>query len=118
MACHVRKDEIVKVISGDHKGQQGKILHLDPKRQLVTVEGVNVVFRHVRPSRKNPQGGRVEKEAPIHVSNVLPLDNKTQRGTRVHLKVERDSDGSVKSKKRVATSGTVLGSVTKASKSA
>ncbi len=118
MACHIRKNEIVEVISGAHRGMRGKVLRVDPRRDLVVIEGVNVIYRHVRPSRKNPQGGRVQKEAPIHISNVLPLDSKTQRGTRVHFEVERGGDGAVAAKKRVATSGSVLGSVTKAQKQA
>ena len=56
MACHIRKDDTVEVITGDHKGQRGKVLRLDPKRGLVVVEGVNLIYRHVRPSRRNPQG--------------------------------------------------------------
>ena len=116
MACHVRKDEIVEVISGDHRGARGKVLRVDPARNLVVVEGVNVVFRHVRPTRKNPRGGRLEKEAPLHLSNVLPLDSKTQRGTRVQFEVEKGADGSISGKKRVATSGSVLGTVSKAQK--
>jgi large subunit ribosomal protein L24 len=71
MACHIRKNEVVEVISGAHRGQRGKVLRVDRDRDVVLIEGVNVVFRHVRPSRRNPQGGRVEKEAPIHISNVL-----------------------------------------------
>ena len=116
MACHVRKDEIVVVISGDHRGARGKVLRVDPARNLVVVEGVNVVFRHVRPTRKNPRGGRLEKEAPLHLSNVLPLDSKTQRGTRVQFEIEKGADGGIKDKKRVATSGSVLGTVSKAQK--
>jgi large subunit ribosomal protein L24 len=114
MACHIRKNEVVEVISGAHRGQRGKVLRVDRDRGVVLVEGVNVVFRHVRPSRRNPQGGRVEKEAPIHISNVLPLDSKTQRGSRVHFEVEKDGGGKIVGKKRVATSGSILGKVTKA----
>jgi large subunit ribosomal protein L24 len=113
MACHVRKNEVVEVISGDHRGARGKVLRIDLSRHLVVVEGVNLVFRHVRPSRRNPQGGRVKKEAPIHISNVLPLDSKAQRGSRVQFEVERGADGRVIRKKRVATSGAVLGTVTR-----
>jgi large subunit ribosomal protein L24 len=113
MGCHIRKNEVVEVIAGDHKGARGKVLRVDPKRKLVVVEGVNVVFRHVRRSRRNPQGGRLEKEAPIHVSNVLPVDAKMGKGTRVRFEVERDSTGKVAGKKRLGRSGSVLGSVTK-----
>jgi len=117
MAMHIRKNDVVEVIAGDHRGSRGKVLRVDPKRDLVVIEGVNVVFRHVRPSRRNPQGGRVEKEAPLHVSKVLPVDSKTGRGARVHFEVERSSDGRITGKKRVATSGTVLGSLTKSNRS-
>jgi large subunit ribosomal protein L24 len=117
MACHIRKNEIVEVIAGDHKGARGKVLRVDERKDLVVVEGVNLVFRHVRPSRRNPQGGRLEKEAPIRLSNVLPMDSKTGHGTRVHMEIERDANGRIVGKKRVATSGTVLGTVTRAQKS-
>ena len=116
MAIHIRKNEMVEVITGDHRGARGKVLRVDPQRNRVWIEGVNVVFRHVRPTKRNPQGGRVEKEAPLHISNVLPLDSKTQRGTRVQFDLESDKSGKVIAKKRVATSGSILGSVTKASR--
>ena len=116
MACHIRKNEVVEVITGDHRGARGKVLRVDHRKRRVIIEGVNVVFRHVRPSRRNPRGGRLEKEAPIALSNVLPLDSKTGRGTRVHMELLRDAAGNVTSKQRVATSGSVIGSVTKARK--
>lgn len=117
MAIHVRKNDMVEVIAGDHRGARGKVLRVDPIRGMVVVEGVNVVFRHVRPSRRNPQGGRVEKEAPLQLSKVLPVDSKTGRGTRVHFELEKSADGKIISKKRVATSGSVLGTLTKAGRS-
>lgn len=115
MARHVRKDDTVEVISGDHKGQRGKVMRIDPTRNLVVVEGVNMVYRHVRPSRRNPQGGRLQKEAPIHLSNVLPYDAKAGRGSRVRFEVERGPDGAMVSKKRVyVRSGTVMNEVSRA----
>lgn len=111
MASKVRKDDQVEVISGEHRGQKGKVLRVIPKRDLVVIEGVNLVYRHLRPSRKNPQGGRIRKEAPLHVSNVLPIDPKTGRGARVRFEVVRDSAGKVTSKKRVTKNGTVLDEV-------
>ncbi len=115
MACHIRKDDIVEIIAGDHRGQRGKVLRLDPNRGLVVVEGVNLIYRHVRPSRRNPQGGRVQREAPIHVSNVLPYDAKADRGSRVRFQVERDAQGRVTSKKRISVrSGAVLNEVSRA----
>ncbi len=107
MAAKVRKGDRVEVISGDHRGEQGKILRIDPEANRVWVEGVNLVYRHLRPSRTNPQGGRIRKEAPIHVSNVLPVDPKTGRGARVRFDVEQ-SGGKTTSKKRVTVGGTVL----------
>jgi len=114
MACHIRKNEMVEVIAGDHQGARGKVLRVDLRRDRVVVEGVNVVYRHVRPSRKNPQGGRIEKEAPIHISNVLPVDSKANAGSRVHLELETDDHGKVTGKKRMSTTGTMLGRITKA----
>ena len=111
MGAKIRKDDIVEVISGDHKGARGKVLRLVPVRGLLWVEGVNMVYRHVRPSRRNPQGGRIQKEAPIHVSNVLPYDSKVGRGVRVLFEVERDEQGRVVQKRRLTTAGTVLGIV-------
>lgn len=116
MSCHVRKNEVVEVMCGDHRGARGKVLRVDRDRNQVLVEGVNVVFRHVRPSRRNPQGGRVEKEAPINLSNVLPVDSKTQRGTRVHYELTKNADGKITAKQRVATSGSVLGTVTRSAR--
>ncbi len=119
MARHIRKDDIVEVISGDHKGQRGKVMRIDPTRSLVVVEGVNMVYRHVRPSRRNPQGGRLQKEAPIQLSNVLPYDTKAGRASRVRFEVERDPNGKIVSKKRVLVrSGTVLNQVSQAERTA
>ncbi|MBN1342217.1 MAG: 50S ribosomal protein L24 [Phycisphaerae bacterium] len=114
MARHVRKGDLVEVISGDHKGQQGRVLRILPKKNMIVVEGANMVFRHVRPSRRNPQGGRLQKEAPIHISNVLPVDPKTGRGSRVRFVAERDASGKVTSKRRVTLGGTALGELTRA----
>lgn len=118
MARHVRKGDMVEVISGDHKGQQGRVLRLVTKRDMVVVEGINMVYRHVRPSRRNPQGGRLRKEAPLHISKVLPVDPKTGRGSRVRFQVERDARGKVVAKRRVTVGGTVLGEVTRAQEEA
>jgi large subunit ribosomal protein L24 len=115
MACKIRQDDMVQVISGDHKGAVGKILRVDRARSVVVVEGVNVVFRHVRPTRRNPQGGRIQKEAPIHLSNVLPYDPKAGRGLRVHFETDRDASGAVVEKRRVTSAGSVLNVVAKTS---
>lgn len=111
MSRHVRRGDMVEVISGDLKGERGKVLRVMLREQRVVVEGVNMVYRHVRPNRRNPQGGRIQKEAAIHISNVLPVDPKTNRGSRVHFEVEHDKNGRVISKKRVTRGGTVLNEV-------
>lgn len=116
MATRIKKDDIVEVVSGDHRGARGKVLRIDRERYLVTVEGVNMVYRHVRPTRRNPQGGRVQKEAPIHLSNVMPYDSAAGRGQRVRFEVERDAKGHVVSKRRLTTKGTVLHTLTRAEK--
>ncbi len=108
MAAKIRKNDRVEVIAGDHKGEQGRVLRVDPVKSRVFIEGVNLVYRHLKPSRTNPQGGRIRKEAPVHLSNVLPVDPKTSRGSRVHFEVERNKDGQLLSKKRVTKGGTVL----------
>ena len=113
MACHIHRDDEIEVITGEHKGARGKVLKVMPKRGLVVVQGVNMVYRHVRPSRRNPQGGRLQKEAPLHISNVLPVDVKTGRGTRVRFEVERDDQGKVVAKYRVTSDGTRLNEVTR-----
>lgn len=117
MARHIHKNDTVQVMSGDHRGARGKVLRVDVARGLVVVEGVNMVYRHVRPTRRNPQGGRVQKEAPIHLSNVLPYDSAAGRGARVHFVVEHDEAGKVKSKRRVTTKGTTLHTLTRATSS-
>lgn len=85
---HVKKGDKVQVISGKDKGKQGVILEAFPKKERVLVEGVNIVKKHAKPSQANPQGGILEMEAAIHVSNVMPLDPKTNEPTRVGYKVE------------------------------
>jgi large subunit ribosomal protein L24 len=108
MACHVKKGDSVEIIAGDHKGEQGKVLKVLPDRSRVLIEGINMVYRHMRPSRRYPQGGRIQKEAPIHISNVLPVDTKSGRGSRVKFETVRDAAGKATGKKRVTVKGTVL----------
>jgi large subunit ribosomal protein L24 len=109
MALHVKKGDMVEIIAGDHKGAVGKVLHVYPSRHSVVVQGHNIAKKHVRPSRKNPQGGRISVEQPIHISNVLPVNPKSSRGTRVRYQL--GSDGS---KKKVAADGAEIAVVTRA----
>ncbi|PLR80493.1 50S ribosomal protein L24 [Bacillus canaveralius] len=83
---HVKKGDKVMVISGKDKGKTGTILAAFPKQSRVLVEGINVVKKHSKPSQVNPQGGIISLEAPIHVSNVMPIDPKSGEPTRVGFK--------------------------------
>lgn len=85
---HVKKGDKVVVISGKDKGKQGTILEAYPKKNRVLVEGVNIVKKHSKPSQVNPQGGIISREAAIHASNVMPLDPKSGKPTRVGYKIE------------------------------
>ena len=93
----IRSDDLVKVIAGKDKGKTGKVLRVDPKKHKVYVEGLNIVKRHMRPQqvrdaqRAEQVGGVIEKEGPIHVSNVMLLDPKDNKPTRVG--VRRDKGG-------------------------
>jgi large subunit ribosomal protein L24 len=89
---YIRKEDQVLVISGNHRGRKGKVLKLFPERDRVIVEGVNFIKRHTRPTQRNPQGGIVEKEAPIHVSNLMLVCPKCNTPTRVNFQV-RSADG-------------------------
>ena len=84
---NLRKGDIVKVIAGDSKGAQGRILEVIRDKRRVLVEGVNMVSKHTKPNAKQTQGGIVKKEAPIHISNVLLIDGKGN-ATRVGRRME------------------------------
>jgi large subunit ribosomal protein L24 len=108
MALHVKKGDTVEVTSGEHKGVTGKVLNVLTASGKVVVEGINRRYKHVKQSRKYPQGGRVQIEQPIHISNVLPVNPKSSKGTRVHFEI--DGKGG---KKRVAKDGTSIGVVSR-----
>jgi large subunit ribosomal protein L24 len=110
MALHVKKGDMVEIIAGDEKGATGKVLRVMPEKNKVIVQGHNMAKKHVRPSRKSPQGGRINVEQPIHISNVLPVNPKSSRGSRVRYRVDENG-----SKKRVASDGTEIGIVRKGS---
>jgi large subunit ribosomal protein L24 len=107
---HIRINDIVEVIAGDDKGKRGKVLAVDRENNKVTVQGVNLVYRHLKPSRNNPQGGRLSKEMPLSASNVMLIDPSTNKPTRVGARYNPDG-----SKILVATkSGTLIRVLTKA----
>ena len=95
--------DLVQVISGKDRGKQGKISKILAEDGKVIVEGVNTVTRHQKPNARNQQGGKITKEAPIHASNVMPIDPGTGKPTRVKIRV--DDEGK---KTRVGKSGSVI----------
>lgn len=103
MAAHVRKGDQVMITAGDHKGKVGEVSRVIPDEQKVIVRGINLRTKHVKPTRTNPQGTIITREAPIHMSNVSPVVD--GRATRVRFETRDDG-----SKVRVAVrGGKVLG---------
>jgi large subunit ribosomal protein L24 len=98
----IRKGDTVVVIAGKEKGKRGKVLRILTKTNRVVVERIMMVKRHTKPSQKNPQGGIVEKEGSIHISNVMPVDPGSDKGTRVKVKLDNGK------RHRVGKSGTVI----------
>ena len=98
----IRKNDMVMVIAGNARGKTGKVLKVYPEKERVIIEGVNIIKRHTKANQKNPQGGIVQREASIHVSNVMLLDPKTNEPTRVGMKVVTDATTGHKRRMRVA----------------
>lgn len=97
------------ILAGNYKGKTGKVLKVFPQKERVIVEGVNIRKRHTKPSQQNQQGGIVEKEAPINVSNVMVLDPKTNEPTRIGKKIIIDEKtGKKRSVRTSRTSGEML----------
>ena len=109
MARHIKTGDTVMITTGADKGKTGRVLRVLTDKDRVVVEGINRVWKHVRPSQRNPQGGRIQKDAPIHISNVMPLDPTTSKPTRVRFEMRDDGR-----KHRIAVkSGADLGAVGK-----
>jgi len=87
---HLKKDDKVKVIAGKDKDKIGKILNVSRKTNRVLVEKINMIKRHSKPSMTNKQGGIIEKEAPIHLSNVMLMCNKCMKQIRIKMKILED----------------------------
>ena len=98
----IRKGDTVVVISGKEKGKRGKVLRVLNKKNRVVIERVMMVKRHTKPTQQNAQGGIIEKEGSVHISNVMPLDPGSDKPTRV--KIKRDGD----KRSRVGKSGTAI----------
>lgn len=104
---HVRKGDIVEVISGRERGKRGKVLRVITEESKVVVEKLNMIKRHTKPSQANQQGGILEREGKIHISNVLPVDPKTSKPSRISRKKLEDGS-SVRVTKR---SGEILDTI-------
>ncbi len=98
----IRKNDMVMVMSGNDKGKTGKVLKVFPKESRVIIEGINIRKRHTKPTQKKPQGGIIEKEAPINVSNVMILDPKTNEPTRIGARIILDDKTGRKKTARVS----------------
>ena len=81
----------MKVITGAYKGTEGRVLEVNRKTNRAIVEGVNVIKKHTKPDNNNPQGGIIEKESTIHISNILPVDPSTGEATRVGRRLNKDN---------------------------
>jgi large subunit ribosomal protein L24 len=111
---YIRKDDTVEVIRGDDKGKRGRVLRVVRKTNKVVVEGVNRVYKHVKPNRRNPQGGRLSKEMPLDVSNVMLIDPQTNKPTRVGVRYAADGAKELYAKRSATpTSGPALRKLSK-----
>ncbi len=100
----IKKNDTVVVISGNSKDKTGKVLKVFPKESRVIIEGVNLRKKHSKPNQANPQGGIIEKEAPIHISNVMLLDPKTNEASRIGKKLIIDDKTGKKKGVRISKS--------------
>jgi large subunit ribosomal protein L24 len=104
----LKKNDRVRVISGNHKGKEGKILKIYREKSRVIVEGVNIIKRHTRPTQKNPQGGISQREAPIHISNIMLLDPKANDVSRIGMQIIKDETGKKKRMRYGKKSGEII----------
>jgi len=104
---HVKKGDEVEVIAGNDKGKTGRVLMVMPQEERVIVEGINMRIHHDKPSQQNPRGGRIEREEPIHISNVMVIDPTTGEPTRIGRK-RIEEDGKSRWVRYAKVSGEVL----------
>jgi large subunit ribosomal protein L24 len=96
---HIKKGDTVMVITGNSKGQQGKVLKVDTEKYKAIVEGINMVSKHTKPNAKSPQGGIIKKEALVHLSNLMVIDS-TGKPTRTGRKIDSKKESSVRYSKK------------------
>lgn len=102
---HVKREDVIRVLSGKDRGKEGRVLVVFPSDQRAIVEGVNLVSKHVKPSQENPNGGIIEQEAPIHISKLMLIDPSTKQPTRIGRQRNEDGKGWVRVSKK---SGTII----------
>lgn len=96
---HIKKGDNVLVLSGDSRGQKGKVLVVDTEKQTAIVEGVKMVSKHQKPNKENPQGGIIKKASPIHVSNLMVIDS-TGKAARIGRKLDEKKNKLVRYSKK------------------
>lgn len=96
---HIKKGDIVKVLTGNDRGTEAKVLMVDRKKLRALVEGVNMVSKHTKPNAANPQGGILKKEAPVHISNLMVVDSKGN-ATRIGRKLDEKTNKMVRYSKK------------------
>ena len=97
---HIKKGDTVKVLCGKDRGNEGKVLKVFPQKETAIVEGIGMVSKHMRPSQQYPNGGIVEQEAPIHISNLMIIDPGTKTPSRIGRKKTDDGKGWVRYAKK------------------
>jgi large subunit ribosomal protein L24 len=103
----IRKGDMVRVVTGDDKGATGKVLRVLRDENKLVVEGINRVYRHLKPSRRNPQGGRLSKEMPVNASNVMLIDPSSNKPTRIGVRINADGSKERYAKKSGASLGRI-----------
>ena len=96
---HIKKGDTVMVITGESKGQKGRVLEVNREKERALVEGVNLISKHTKPNAKSPQGGIIKKEAPIHISNLMLVDPTSGKATRIGRRLN-DKDKLVRYSKK------------------
>ena len=86
----IKRDDTVLIISGNDKGKRGRVLRVYPEQDRIIVEGVRMMKKHTKPTQRDPQGGIIEREAPLHVSNVMLVDPASDEASRIRTRVEED----------------------------
>lgn len=107
----IKKGDTVKVISGAYKGTIAEVIKALPEKEMVVVEGVNLKKKHLKPTQANPDGGIIEREAPIHVSNVMAYDKKTKAAYRVGYIFKEDKKGNTVKVRVYKKAGKIVGEV-------